>query len=283
MIRLKNQKKWIIFVSILLLLGCQSKEISQRTIFSWHKQEILEGRKDFLQTIRRYKIQTIYQYFSNDLTNDQISMYLDDCFRNDTKVYYLCGEPEYALLKHQDSLYREIENAIHISDLDTKQVIKGVVLDIEPYILDDFDKHSSKIMSQFNGNLERIYAYTKAHDLELIVCIPYYYDDLGLYSFLEKLIKDQCDGIAIMNYYQAHETEHIQTEMQLVQKYQKKCINIFELTAPQDGIDEKNTYYEEGIDMAIKHFEDIQGNYKYKDLSFAFHEYQYLKELSQYE
>ena len=255
MISLRLKKKFIIYILVFLLLGCQSQQQdTEKSVFSWHKQEVLNGKDDFFNTLQSFNVQNVYQYFSSDLTDDQIDSFINECSQQDISVYYLCGTPEYALSENYTQLSQEIERAKYISQLTNENNIKGIVLDIEPYLLDEFEDDAKSIMSEF-------------------------YDTQNLTSFLENLLKDGCDGIAIMNYYQSHEAQHIQTEIELCQKYQKECINIFELSVPEDGITEENTYYDEGISTAMEHFQMIQENYNEYKLSLCFHDYHYLKEL----
>ena len=280
MISLRLKKKFIIYILVFLLLGCQSQQQdTEKSVFSWHKQEVLNGKDDFFNTLQSFNVQNVYQYFSSDLTDDQIDSFINECSQQDISVYYLCGTPEYALSENYTQLSQEIERAKYISELTNENNIKGIVLDIEPYLLDEFEDDAKSIMSEFYDNLKQAYTLAKSYDLKMIVCIPYYYDTQNLTSFLENLLKDGCDGIAIMNYYQSHEAQHIQTEIELCQKYQKECINIFELSAPEDGITEENTYYDEGISLAMEHFQMIQENYDEYKLSLCFHDYHYLKEL----
>lgn len=274
------KKKLVIFIFIFLLLGCQEPYHDvEKSVFSWHKQEVLNGRDEFFQVLQNCHIDNVYQYFSDELTVDQILSFMEVCSQKDVSLYYLCGEPQYALNENYIQLKNEVERAQDFSQLANGDCIKGIVFDIEPYLFEEFNNNSKSIMSEFYENLKKVYTLTKRYHLKMIVCIPYYYDTQNLTSFLEGILEDACDGVAIMNYYQSHEIDHIQTEVELCQKYQKECINIFELSKPEEGIKAKNTYYDEGIALAMDHFQMIQENYNEYKLSLCFHDYNYLKEL----
>ncbi len=125
-------------------------------------------------------------------------------------------------------------------------------------------------------------AYKKANEnsIEVIVCIPYYYDDMGFSRQLKRIIKSGCDSVAIMNYYKDNEAKHINKEVKYADKYRKKIINIYELQAAgKYGLEDKNTYYKEGIVGVEKSFANIKEEFVGKDVSIAFHEYNVVKEI----
>ena len=92
MIWLRLKKKFIIYILVFLLLGCQSqRQDTEKSVFSWHKQEVLNGKDDFFNTLQSFNVQNVYQYFSSDLTDDQIDSFINECSQQDISVYYLCG------------------------------------------------------------------------------------------------------------------------------------------------------------------------------------------------
>ena len=50
-----------------------------------------------------------------------------------------------------------------------------------------------------------------------------------LLPVLEQIVKEGCDGIAVMNYNRADEYGQMETEVELAEKYGKKVICIYEL------------------------------------------------------
>ena len=109
---MRLKKKFIIYILVFLLLGCQSQQQdTEKSVFSWHKQEVLNGKDDFFNTLQSFNVQYVYQYFSSDLTDDQIDSFINECSQQDISVYYLCGTPEYALSENYTQLSQEIERA----------------------------------------------------------------------------------------------------------------------------------------------------------------------------
>ena len=278
----------LIFLCTVGLYGCLSfndKTLNyDKSIFSWDDLSVLEPKENLFDMMEKYEIKTVYQSFSSELPKNKISKFLKSCSKYNYQVYYLCGNPEDALDQDAEKMIEKIDEAATIKAYDNNNVLKGILFDIEPYLLDEWEIQSDKIMQQFADNLQIAYKKAKENKLEMIVCIPYYYDTKGFSDFLEKLIKDGCDGIAIMNYYQKNEYEHIKEEVELTKKYNKTCINIYEFqpSGKYDLIDE-NTYYEEGIEKAEENFKVLRNKLDSNNLVLGFHEYKAIKELMENE
>ena len=255
-----------------------------KSIFSWDKLSVLEAKENLFDVMEKYEIKTVYQSFSSELPKNKISKFLESCSEYNYQVYYLCGDPEDVLDQDAEKMIENIDDAVAIKEYDNNDVLKGILFDVEPYLLDEWEIQPDKIIQQFADNLQIAYKKAKENKLEMIVCIPYYYDTKGFSDSLEKLIKDGCDGIAIMNYYQKNEYEHIKEEVELAKKYNKTCINIYEFQpSGKYGLTDKNTYYEEGIEKAEENFKVLRNKLDSNNLVLSFHEYKAIKGLMENE
>ncbi|MFR9069532.1 MAG: hypothetical protein ACLVIU_04140 [Paraclostridium sp.] len=255
-----------------------------KSIFSWDKLSVLEAKENLFDVMEKYEIKTVYQSFSSELPKNKISKFLESCSEYNYQVYYLCGDPEDVLDQDAEKMIENIDDAVAIKEYDNNDVLKGILFDVEPYLLDEWEIQPDKIIQQFADNLQIAYKKAKENKLEMIVCIPYYYDTKGFSDSLDKLIKDGCDGIAIMNYYQKNEYEHIKEEVELAKKYNKTCINIYEFQpSGKYGLTDKNTYYEEGIEKAEENFKVLRNKLDSNNLVLSFHEYKAIKGLMENE
>lgn len=279
-----------LFITILicmgiLLGGCSRQEAVQETraLFSWKDSEVLEGRTQLFATMKELKLNTLYQEFSKELQEENILDFLGEAAKEKIDVYLLAGSPEWALQEEGESMCRQVENILEINRAaGENQGVKGILFDVEPYLLKEWDKQGSQeIMDKFVKGMKVAYQRAQDSGLEVILCIPYFYDDLGVSKQLETLIESGCDSIAIMNYYQGKEYEHIKREAALSAEFGKNLISIYELQAPiKYGLKDKNSYYEEGIKAVEENFAALQAAFHGKDISIAFHEYEALKEVA---
>lgn len=279
-IKLNSTLGLILITSILFVVSaCKIEDTEDRSLFSWKQKVVVKEYNELFKTMESYKLNTVYQYFSSKLSQAEIEIFLSAAESKGIQVKLLAGEPEWALDKDGKSMVATIDKVINInSNLEKEIRIKTVIFDIEPYLLKEWSMESNKeIMSSWIAGLNTAYEYAGENDIKIIICIPYYYDKLGLTDELESLIISS-DGIAIMNYLKGKELKNIEKEVELANKYDKQVINIYELQAPGiHGLKDKNTYYEEGIEAIEENFNAMKKELPYKKLYMAIHEYNALK------
>lgn len=298
--RQKNTNK-IIVVSFLLLTivivfilfnvdkfmtkkSLEPNTIETRALFSWKSEEVNSGNSELFEIMEKQELNTLYQEFSRDLNQETINGFLLDAKNNKIDIYYLTGNPEWALDETGKPMIDHISRVVELNkNISEDKRIKGIVFDIEPYSLKEW-KNKEKVMADFIKGMEIAYKNARDNDIEVILCIPYFYDNKGLTQQLEELIKSGCDSIAIMNYSKDNEIENMNLEVEFATMFNKKIINIYELQAPgTSGLTEKNTYYNQGVEAIEKNFFNIKEEFYGKDISIAFHEYNSLKEVLGYE
>lgn len=258
--------------------------IETRALFSWKSEEVNSGNSELFEIMEKQELNTLYQEFSRDLNQETINGFLLDAKNNKIDIYYLTGNPEWALDETGKPMIDHISRVVELNkNISEDKRIKGIVFDIEPYSLKEW-KNKEKVMADFIKGMEIAYKNARDNDIEVILCIPYFYDNKGLTQQLEELIKSGCDSIAIMNYSKDNEIENMNLEVEFATMFNKKIINIYELQAPgTSGLTEKNTYYNQGVEAIEKNFFNIKEEFYGKDISIAFHEYNSLKEVLGYE
>ncbi len=236
----------------MLMGGCQMKYIelpnSETAIFSWET-----GHLDRLRDLSYLEIGTVFQ----EVPPGQEEAVLDRL--KDYEVYLLTGDPYMELPEMKDAILR------------SQKGFRGVMFDIEPYGRSEWQSGGdhTKILQDFCRDLEEAYTFAKEQSVELLICIPYWYDDLGYDSELERMIQS-CDGFCVMNYWKGKEKEHIKKEHELAGAHYKKLWSGYEFgKADGVGILPQNTYAEEGIEAVQKNF---QKYFKKTGISPAYHD-----------
>jgi len=246
---------------ILLLTGidiyesmCNAAKVS---VFNWDRDMVTVEKADvFFDEFSDITISTVYQYIPARTAEEDIAYYLTSAAAHEVGIYLLTGEPEWGLEADGASMVDEIMRAQAINQLVPWEAqIRGVVMDVEPY--------------------------SEALDcgLQLIVCIPYFYDTKGYADALERIIESGCDRVAVMNYYKGKEADHIADEIALSRKYGKKLVNIYELQPPEGtAVTEANTYYHEGLGAVVRSAVSLRSMYQ-GDVEFAIHDFDAWKEM----
>lgn len=178
---------------------------------------------------------------------------------SDYDVYLLTGDPNMALDEMKEAVLR------------AQQHYAGLVLDVEPYALDGWSTEGNReaIINSFCDQMEELYAYAQEHSTELILCIPYWYDDLGFDDQLDR-IAQASDGMCVMNYSRGNELQNLMAEYRLAGKYYKKLWTAYELTQSDGkGVLENNTYHDQGLWAARENYEE---NFSNTDIGLAYHD-----------
>ena len=253
-------------------------------MFCWEKEALNEyNSEELIQFMKDNNLDTLYQYIPKDTNIETISNFLSLANENRIKVYWLDGDPSWAKEEYSSNVIKLIEHIIEIvKQLPEEATLSGIMLDIEPYLLPEWKQKSNRpnIMENMVSSITAGFIKASKYSLDYQVCIPYYYDSLGLDKQLERLISQGCSGIAIMNYNKSNEIKQINTECEIAKKYRRQVTVIYEMQPPEKyGLKENNTYYNDGLDAVKKSWKDIYFSFSYKKLKYAFHEYKSLKEV----
>ena len=157
--------------------------------------------------------------------------------------------------------------------------------DVEPYLLDEWqDDRRESLMRSYAASLDAAHSYAAGKGLELLVCIPFFYDTSGCMETLEQLAAQGCDGLAVMNYLRADEIDQISAEVALAQTYGRRIITIYELQSPgTDGLTDRHSYYSAGLGALRESYAAIQEAYAPQRVDYALHYYPLLLELDRRE
>ena len=246
-----------------------------RAMYSWDHDFIYLADEPMLQKVMEItKCNILYQEVSPDASVEDVAAFLQRRGEKGQTVYYLCGNASWAIEKDAASMLREVERAIAYNKAAGEHKFVGIQFDVEPYCLMDFEENADKYMAQYIKNSKL--AYEAAHEAGLLVeiCIPYWWESsYGYYDELEDLIANACDSVAVMNYYKKDkEAYHIEHEVALCKKYNKRIINITETIPPGlHGLTENNTYYHDGIDAIEEMWNTLDGYFQYDKMGYAFH------------
>lgn len=287
--RYKGKKRLVLvkmglgLIAGLLLSKLTSHTINHRvSVFSWYGGQLQQPNETFIE-LEKYDIDTIFQFISHKDSQEHLEFFLETASRYEKDVYFLTGEPEWALEEYADELVKVIQRVGYFRESSKyESALKGVVVDVEPYLLEEFKSNPQQVMKDYVVSMISAYQAAQYYDLDMIVCIPYYFDTMGFSDELEIIIREASDSVAVMNYYRDKEVEHLQTEARLSSKYHKPIITIYELQPPgEHDLSDKNTYYHQGIRAVYNNFNQTKRAFKQQDIFLSFHEFRYFKALNE--
>lgn len=269
-----------------LLFGCGSSRaedvLCETSIFSWEATYITEEKEDLLaKAMDALSCRTIYQHIPKATPEPLVLDYLARRRALGQYVFYLAGEPEWAVEPDARHMKEAIQTVSRWNEDAQKEHAEeeigfaGIVWDIEPYLLDTWEDDPRGHLEQFAANCAGVYDLAHRQDLFIIICIPNFYDRISLEEPLESLIQSGCDAVAVMNYDKTDESGQIAVEAILTARHDKALIHITELQKPgYHQLTEKNTYYYDGFQAVEESWDRLRKEYPDSRLGFSWH---YLK------
>ena len=265
----------VVAISAYFMWGRSHEEITMPySVFRWDGVVTQgEERENFYQLLEKGRIGELYQFLSQqELQEEDTRDYLTALGERNIAVYALAGEPEWGLDSSADAIVEQLDAVDKANQaLPTDCRIKGLMVDVEPYLLDEWEEDRENLMRTFADCIVTAYQHAKGLGLEFLVCIPTYYS-VVCPEELERIIANGCDGIAIMNYDRTNEYEQIVDEVELARNYSKRVINIAELQEPgKHDLTDLNTYYSTGLKVLYASWETLADRFAYEKLSFCYH------------
>ncbi|WP_047983396.1 hypothetical protein [Ornithinibacillus californiensis] len=285
---MQKRRKWqLFFIGILIaflvvrLFIETNQEQSKRAIFSWSSEEVINNRTQLLNDLNNYNFDRVFQSFSSDLTNEEVSLFVEDITNQNIDVYGLSGTPEWALDPTGKGMLEQLDQIVEVNHLlPEDQQIKGLVIDVEPYLLDDFNWEDQSVQQSYISGIKQLYQAAEREGLELLVVVPYFYDTKGYQEVVRTIIREASSEVVVMNYYRDHEIEHLTFEAQEARNANKPLTTIYEFKRPGDyDLTEKNTYYYEGLSAARENADRLKQHYKDQNIHIAYHDYHAFREV----
>ena len=281
-----RMKKRMAFFSLACVLfatmglpGCSQRaaRTDAKGLFSW--RALSEGHGDaLLELAQSQNITEIYQDCSQN-SEAELADFLQNLDGAGIAAYWLTGDPSWGRDPEGGEMLRQIRRAAALRDA-AGGALQGIVFDVEPYLLPEWEDGADALMQSFVSAARCAHREASRQGMEMILCVPYFYDTKGFGEALEQLIASGCDRVAVMNYYRGKESEHIASEAALAQKHGRGLINIYELKAPgEHGLVEENTYHSEGLDALEENFGSLCADYPELEISLALHDAQALEEV----
>lgn len=269
-----------------LLMGAQKKAPKLSFgMFSWDKEAMEEEEaKTLAKCIKQAGVKMVYQEFPvEDLRSGEAAAFVKRLRRQSVEVYALFGGVEWARDKQGETIIKMLkEVSLYNKSQSSGARITGVMVDVEPYLLDEWDEGREArktLMKNYLQSMEAAYDKAGEYGLKMWVCIPNFYD-AGYVDILEALIAEACDGVAVMNYDRTDEYMQMAREVGFAREYGKGVLCIYELQEPgMHELKEINTYASVGLEALWESAQRLDKQFGYDRLQFAYHYYSPLQKL----
>lgn len=285
-----RKRRWLIILftgamlaACILALYIKAQKTPEKGngLYSWNSIKTEAELDALLQVIEKVPVGEIYQYYEESELQDRLPR--DMITRLSEKkidVWYLTGAPEWGIDETGEEIRRAVSMvALYNCMVPKKARFAGIQLDVEPYLTDNWEKDKQETMERWYKALYRGKTLAAEYGIPVMICVPRWMDAVNKDIF-EKMLRDCCDEIAIMNYDRRDESEGIKPEMELALKYNRPVICVSELSQPgKHGLTEEHTYYHAGLDELHKAWQRLSEDYPHNALRFAYHYVNSLREI----
>lgn len=257
--KIQNATRFLLIFFIIGLVSCsfdsepvsiqteteKNLSTSNRTIYSWNR-EIFEIEPEVLfLELEQNKIGTIYQGLYPEDFNDSCLKEIVRQYRNKgIEIAYLIGDSSW-----KDSttvIHWALEPLVRFNNSSDSKIEK-VCFDIEFFASKD-----GTSIEEYIAMMKGVYNYCHEHNLEVIVCLPYWIEGVyGKTAFLELL--DYVDVLSCSIFYVEQEEKLVSNVLQLCREKEKPLEVIYELQPENEKykVEAINTYYYKGLQAMI--------------------------------
>ena len=230
-----------------------------RNLWIWKTDPVTNPRAtdDILKLCQDTSVERIYLYLG-DFDGDQgseyknnLKMFLSGCKQYGITVNALNGHPTWVLADYHDKVIDWLRAILNYNDgVPLEQRIGGVVLDIEPYLIEDWNIDRDRLKEEYLTLLKRCRSLINTYpdqDLTFSTIIPIFYHKEG--DFVSEILK-LTDYASLMDYFDSADAiiSHSKYYLDLANRFGKKiwiAIEVQDLVSMRQGT-KRNTFFEEG-------------------------------------
>ncbi|MCJ8012457.1 hypothetical protein MUG84_12005 [Paenibacillus sp. KQZ6P-2] len=209
-----KNSRWLAGLLILaasLLVGFQSPAQGVKATWVWQTELIEDGGGHLLDFARQEGINLIYLQINRDLPKATYETFIQNAHKEAIAVHALGGDPGWALQEHQDRMLGLADWTMNYNaSVSPENQFDGIHLDIEPYVLPQWNTNKQAVISSWESNLKAFLAKTSGSSLELGIDIPFWFDDTKTSEggSLNEWLMNSFDHVTVLAYRNEVDTEH---------------------------------------------------------------------------
>ena len=285
----------IVSAILLVILVCwfpmnfvQASENTKSTsMYMWEVEGI--NFSDYSSIVDYFKINKIYAYIGTANIADKIGrdeeLLFDINQRKKIDTYIVYDENYADQNENLTRIKTLIDEVKEYNSSSSQYKISGIAIDSEFHSLPGYGElgkeKQQQLFASYVSTMTAAHEYANQYGIKYVACIPVWLDKLDK-TQLEELIKNGCDYVQLMNYTKSGMITNIKEEIEFAKKYNKPIENIAELQKPgsHGDVTEEISFYNDGIDACNQKFQEIDNEYNYNLLTFCYHYYKPLVEIS---
>lgn len=282
-----------IYLSVLcltlgFLFGFSPAEKKSKATWIWQSETIGRDKQQILSFCEQNEITLIYLRIDMNKTYDYYRSFIRDANAKGIEVHAVAGHPAWALASNQKRMLKIVNWVKQYNESVTQaERVRGIQLDIEPYLLPQWETEQERVIREWQANIEVFTAeLAKDSSLEASAALPFWMDDIPTPSnpdlSLSAWLISRFDTVCIMAYRDKLDGPNgllalVDTEMNQADKLNRRvliAVNMKEIeddhaSFAEEGAEEMNRLLEK-LPAKMADHPSYSGN--------AVHDYRYWKE-----
>ncbi|RAR44164.1 hypothetical protein [Paenibacillus sp. MDMC362] len=202
-------------LAVMLLVGLQTpaygKNATTKATWIWQTDLIQDGGEELLDFSREEGINLIFLQIDRQMPSEVYEAFIQRAHENQMAVHALGGDPRWALTEHREDMLGLADWVINYNGkVSIGSRFDGIHLDIEPYVLAEWEDEQDIIINTWEQNLMVFLNQVSGSDLELGIDIPFWFDQYTLANGtgLNEWLIGTFDHVTVMAYRNEVESEH---------------------------------------------------------------------------
>ena len=279
----------VLGLGLSILYGFSSPEDSEKATWLWQAESIGGEQQKILNFARENGVTLMYVHIDMEKPFSYYRPFLRAASEQGIEIHAVAGHPKWALEGHRERMLRIARWVKEYNQgAEVAERIRGIQLDIEPYLLPEWEEDRERIVREWQANIDAFLREAK-RDSDLIVsaAIAFWLDEIptGNGQPLSDWMMERFDTLVLMGYRDKAEgsngiLELIAQEMEEARKQQKKVL----VAVNMKEMDESHTSFAEEGTAEMEKQLDVVAQTLADNPSFqgvAIHDYRYWEQLAE--
>ncbi len=262
----------LLCLTISFLFGFSPADKKTKATWIWQAELIASEKQEILAFCRQNEVTLIYLRIDMEQPYEHYRQFIRDAAADGIEVHAVGGHPAWALQSYQGNMLKLVKWVKAYNDsAGQAEQIKGIHLDVEPYLLPQWESDQTRVLREWQKNVRTFVAEAKqAGDLQVSAAIAFWLDSIPTPDQpdvpLSKWLIEQFDAICIMAYRDTLEGSNgivalVEKEMNQADELGKPVL--ITVNIKRTGLD-LESYAEEGaaeMDRQLKLLPSYLGNH----------------------
>ncbi|CAH8769976.1 SGNH/GDSL hydrolase family protein [Paenibacillus dendritiformis] len=168
----------LLIVSAALMAGFTQADEPQQATWVWQAERIVSDPEQLLSFAKNNQIDVMYLHIHPDVPESAYRQFVRQAAKEGIEVHALAGDPTWALPEYRGRMMDFLHKIQHYNAQAAEdERFRGIHLDIEPYVLPQWEEDTNEIIHAWMDNLDVfLEAGRKEGSLEFGVDIPVWFD-----------------------------------------------------------------------------------------------------------